>query len=156
MDNEIDLHGCLVPEAIDRFVTYYNTRVRAGDYSRILVIHGYGSTGEGGKIRTRLRGYLSSHDAELAFEFGENLSGGNLGNTYVFPRKPLPSMSDALSNEILEFCRSPKTKSKIAGKFRLFGEARIQASLQTLEKQKLLRISHKGSHKLFQTQGIEP
>jgi len=149
--NEIDLHGCPVAEAIDLFVNYYNARVSFGDFSRILVIHGYGSTGEGGKIRTRLRGFLENHHEELTFEAGENLSGGNLGSTFVFPRKPLPSMIDALSNEILDYCQAPKTKSKISGKFRQYGEARIQASLQALEKQKLLRISHKGSHKVFQS-----
>lgn len=155
MDNEIDLHGCVVTEAVDAFVTYYNARVRNGDYNRILVIHGYGSTGEGGKIRTRLRSFLAGHPDELEFEPGENLSGGNLGTTFVFPRKPLPSTIDSLSEGILEFCRSPKTRSKIAGKFRMFGEARIQASLQLLEKQKRLRAFQKGTHKVFQTQESE-
>ncbi len=151
MGNEIDLHGLLVAEAIEAFIEYYNDRVRGGDYRRILVIHGYGSTGEGGKIRTRLRSFLAGHDAYLSFEHGEHLSGGNLGSTFVFPRNPLPSPLDALSNEILDYCRSPKTKSKIAGKFRGAGEAKIQACLQNLEKKKLLAVSHKGGYKLFQT-----
>jgi len=137
-------------EAIDTFVNYYNGRVHNGDFSRILVIHGYGSTGEGGKIRLRLRSFLANHENFLAFECGEHIAGGNIGNTFVFPRKPLPSTIDTLSDEILEYCRSPKTKSKIAGKFRLHGEAKIQASLQNLEKKKLLAVTHKGNHKLFQ------
>lgn len=150
MDNEIDLHGLLVAEAIDAFIEYYNDRVRGGDHRRILVIHGYGSTGEGGKIRTRLRSFLAGHEEYLSFEHGEHLSGGNLGSTFVFPRKPLPSALDALSNEILDYCRSPKTKSKIAGKFRNAGEAKIQACLQSLEKKKLLAVSYKASHKVYQ------
>ncbi|HNW33431.1 MAG TPA: Smr/MutS family protein [Candidatus Ozemobacteraceae bacterium] len=156
MSSELDLHGFQVVEAIDTFVNYYNDRVHNGDFSRILVIHGYGSTGEGGKIRVRLRNFLANHESFLAFECGEHIVGGNLGNTFVFPRKSLPSTIDALSNEILEFCRSPKTKSKIAGKFRIHGEAKIQASLQILEKRKLLGVTRKGSHKLFQSVFLEP
>lgn len=151
MDNEIDLHGLLVAEAIEAFIEYYNDRVRGGDYRRILVIHGYGSTGEGGKIRTRLRSFLAAHDAHLSFEHGEHLSGGNLGSTFVFPRKPLPTPLDALSSEILDYCRSPKTKSKIAGRFRIAGETKIQACLQSLERKKLLAVSHKGGHKVYQS-----
>ncbi|MBP7634158.1 Smr/MutS family protein [Candidatus Ozemobacteraceae bacterium] len=151
MDNEIDLHGFLVAEAIDAFIGFYNDRVRGGDYGRILVIHGYGSTGEGGKIRTRLRSFLAGHEEYLSFEHGEHLSGGNLGSTFVFPRKPLPSTIDTLSNEILSYCRSPKTKSKIAGKFRIAGEAKIQSCLQNLEKKKLLAVTHKGGYKLYQS-----
>lgn len=151
MSNEIDLHGFPMVEAIETFVNYYNDRVHNGDFTRILVIHGYGSTGEGGKIRVRLRNFLAGHRDFLAFECGEHIDGGNLGNTFVFPGKPLPSPMDALSKEILEYCRSPKTKSRIAGKFHLSGEAKIQACLQSLEKKKLLGVTYKGSHKLYQT-----
>ncbi|HOY66836.1 MAG TPA: Smr/MutS family protein [Candidatus Ozemobacteraceae bacterium] len=151
MGNEIDLHGLPTAEAIDAFIGYYNERVRRGDCGRILVIHGYGSTGEGGKIRTRLRNFLAAHGECLSFESGEHLSGGNLGTTLVFPRKPLPSALDALSNEILEFCRIPKTKSKIAGKFRMAGEANVQACLQTLEKKKLVTVTNKGGYKKYST-----
>ncbi len=149
MDNEIDLHGLLVAEAIDVFIEYYNDRLRGGDYGRILVIHGYGSSGEGGKIRTRLRSFLAGHEEYLAFENGEHLNGGNLGSTFVFPRKPLPSPLDTLSKEILDYCRSPKTKSKIAGRFRIAGETKIQACLQSLEKKKLLAVTHKGGYKVY-------
>lgn len=149
MDNEIDLHGLLTAEAIDAFIGYYNERVGRGDCGRILVIHGYGSTGEGGKIRTRLRTFLAGHGECLSFEPGEHLSGGNLGTTFVFPRKPLPSALDALSNEILEFCRIPKTKSKIAGKFHIAGETSVQAALQSLEKKKCLAVTYKGIHKVY-------
>lgn len=151
MDSEIDLHGLLVTEAIDAFIEYYNDRVRAGYYGRILVIHGYGSSGEGGKIRSRLRSFLATHDAYLTFEYGEHLGGGNLGSTFVFPRKPLPSPLDTLSNEILDYCRIPKTKSKIAGKFRIAGDVKIQACLQNLEKRKLLAVTHKGGYKIYST-----
>lgn len=151
MGNEIDLHGLLTAEAIDAFIGYYNDRVQRGDHSRILVIHGYGSTGEGGKIRARLRTFLAAHGECLSFEPGEHLSGGNLGTTFVFPRKPLPSALDTLSSEILEFCRIPKTKSKIAGKFRAAGEAKIQMCLQALEKKKLLTVTNKGGYKIYST-----
>ncbi|MFZ2957152.1 MAG: Smr/MutS family protein [Candidatus Ozemobacteraceae bacterium] len=150
MSNEIDLHGCQVIEALDTFVSYYNSRIRDGDFNRILVIHGYGSTGEGGRIRVQLRRFLSNHLEYLAFACGEDIGFSNLGNTFVFPRKPLPSAMDALSSKILEYCESPKTKSKISGKFRMHGDTKVQASLQNLEKQKLLRIAYKGGTKLYQ------
>lgn len=152
MSNELDLHGCLVIEAIDTFVTCYNSRVGSGNFTSLIVIHGYGSSGQGGVIRARLRSFLSRHSERLTFECGEQCALRNPGTTMVYPRKPLPTATDALGAEILAYCReSPKTKSKIAGKFRNHGEAKIQASLKRLEQQKILCVVRKGSHTLYQT-----
>jgi hypothetical protein len=40
-------------------VTYSIANCRSLGYSAIKIIHGYGSTGRGGKIRTEVRAYLS-------------------------------------------------------------------------------------------------
>ncbi len=50
MSAEIDLHGYTVAEAIEIFVKFYNGRVATGDLSSLSVIHGYGSSGTGGRI----------------------------------------------------------------------------------------------------------
>jgi hypothetical protein len=113
------------------------------------VIHGYGSSGTGGKINIKLRKFLAANESKLSFEPGEKLFPANPGITLVKPRKPLPSFIYALASEILEFCSLPRTKSKISGKFRRDGEQRIKASLTTLERNGLVKTSIKGKHKIF-------
>jgi hypothetical protein len=156
MSNEIDLHGLDSLTALDAFVTYYNERVNGGDFRPIAVIHGYGSSGGEGVIRGKLRSFLAAHTCCLSFEGGEHLDFHNLGETIVFPHKPLPTTIDLLSEKILEFCRIPKTKTKIVGKFRNYGESKILASIQQLEKRKLLLSNVKGKHKLFQQASATP
>lgn len=150
MNNEIDLHGFDTIAAIDAFVSYYNRCVKTGDFHNINVIHGYGASGGEGKIRGKLRSFLAAHPDCLSFQGGENLDFHNLGETVVFPKKALPSAIDLLSEEILEYCEIPKTKTKIVGKFRRHGETKVLASMQHLEKQRLLIAGMKGKHKLFQ------
>ncbi|MBF0503063.1 MAG: Smr/MutS family protein [Candidatus Riflebacteria bacterium] len=150
MSSEIDLHGFDTIAAIDVFVNYYNDRVKSGDFGNINVIHGYGATGGEGKIRGKLRSFLAAHSDCLSFQGGENLDFHNLGETVVFPKKVLPSAIDLLSEEILDYCQIPKTKTKIVGKFRMHGETKILASIQYLEKRKLLIAIIKGKHKLYQ------
>jgi DNA-nicking Smr family endonuclease len=87
----IDLHNCTVPEAVHAFVRFYNSCVRSGYRGRVEVIHGYGSSGVGGAIKTELRRYLAAH-AEIFGEvlFGESLR--NPGVTVLYPRDtPAPS-----------------------------------------------------------------
>ncbi len=150
MVSEIDLHGCTVLEAVERFVQFYNARVSAGSCSQIEVVHGYGSSGEGGAIRVKIRSFLERHNDCLGFVPGEELFPPNPGKTLIMPRKPLPTTLDLLSQEILEFCVVGKTMSKIAGKFRRYGENRVQEVLRNLEKQGLLSSFYKGRYKHFQ------
>ncbi|MCD8017309.1 MAG: Smr/MutS family protein [Oscillospiraceae bacterium] len=44
-------------DAVKR-VTYFIRNSRAQGYSAVKIIHGYGSTGKGGKIRVEVRRYL--------------------------------------------------------------------------------------------------
>ena len=55
----------------------------------IEIIHGYGSTGEGGTIRTRLRKFLERHSALLEYQIGEDVD-DNMGHTFIHPVEPTP------------------------------------------------------------------
>ena len=70
---EIDLHGLTVAEALSRLAAHYNARLRAGDTGPIRVIHGYGSSGRGGDLRTAIRELLSRHAGRLEFVPGRNV-----------------------------------------------------------------------------------
>ena len=63
-------------DAIKR-VTFHISRSKALGYSALKLIHGYGSTGKGGKIRTETRTYLQRQMAKGAikgFIIGEEFS----------------------------------------------------------------------------------
>lgn len=90
----IDLHNCTVAQAIHEFVRFYNACVRSGYRGRIEIIHGYGSSGVGGSIKTELRRYLAAHD-DIYSQFlpGESLR--NPGVTILYagetPAPPAPA-----------------------------------------------------------------
>jgi len=98
----LDLHGYTVAEAVDLFVNAYNERVSRGDLSRFSVIHGYGSGGTGGRIRTTLRKFLAAFDDSLSTETNPV----NPGVTVVIPLKRLPEGAGILTSEILDYCSS--------------------------------------------------
>ncbi|NCB37426.1 MAG: hypothetical protein EOM80_01545 [Erysipelotrichia bacterium] len=151
MNNEIDLHGYTQIEAIEALVRFYNSRVKKGDRSRFDVIHGYGSSGTGGALRVKIRSFLLRHADCLRFEAGENYSPANPGKTLVIPIKDLPEAVDLLAEEILEYCSTAaRTINKISGKFRRYGDARVQASLKSLEKQGALTTFFKGQYRHYQ------
>jgi len=147
----LDLHGLTWAEAEATFIEFYNQTLRqAGKNSVGLdVVHGYGSTGTGGVLLTRLRGFLGRYESCLDFQAGEKVD-GNPGHTIVVPLKPLPSLRDQLSQDIWDFCDKPRSQSKIIGKFRRHGETAVLTSIKALEKQKRLRPSNQGAHKLYQ------
>jgi hypothetical protein len=49
----------------------------------------------------------------------------------------------------LEFCKTPKTKEKIAGKFRNDGTDNVIKCIKDLEKKKMLKIVQKGKFKCY-------
>lgn len=147
MSPGLDLHGYTVSEAVDLFVSFYNGRVDSGDLSQIKVIHGYGSGGTGGKIRTALRKFLSSFKDELQ----TRTDPVNPGITIVVPLRRLPDGAGILSGEILLFCAGGKTESKILGKFRRFGDLRVKRTLQKLVSQGRMRVSRRGRHLVYTT-----
>ena len=150
MSNELDLHGYTQVEAIEALVRFYNARVRKGDRRRFDVIHGYGSSGTGGTLRQRVRSFLSRFADCLCFEPGENYSPANPGKTMVIPLRELPDTLDMLAEEILEYCATARTMSKISGKFRRHGDVKIQASMRTLEKQGAITSFIKGPYRHYQ------
>ena len=147
----LDLHGLTWAEAEATFIEFYNQTLRqAGkDSVGLDVVHGYGSTGIGGVLLTRLRGFLGRYESCLDFQTGEKVD-GNPGHTIVVPLKPLPSLRDQLSQDIWDFCDRPRSQSKIIGKFRRHGDTKVLSTIKTLEKQKRLRPSNQGAHKLYQ------
>ncbi len=151
---EIDLHELTWQEALPAFIDFYNESIRqaAGGPTAVLnVIHGYGSSGLGGVLRTRLRSFLAEHafHGRLEFTPGEQ-TGANPGHTLVLPHQPLPSASDLLAADILAYCARPRTLSKISGKFRRHGEPTVKATIDSLVRQRLLRTAGKGSRKVYE------
>lgn len=149
----LDLHGLTWSEAQAAFIEFYNSAVRqAGGKatSRLDVVHGYGSTGTGGVLRTRLRGFLERQSSCLEFVPGENMD-GNRGHTIVVPLKPLVSLGEQLEEEIWAYCVQPRTLSKITGKFRRHGDPEVLHAIHALEKQQRVRaVREKGALRLYQ------
>ncbi len=143
---EIDVHGLTWSESLEEFISIYNGSLsdqQELDSIEIRVIHGYGSTGEGGTLRRRLRGFLSRASSYLEFTPGEEVD-GNQGLTIVHPIQQLPAINDWLGESILEYCLRPKSLSKVVGKFRRHGQPGVLQAVRKLEKQGRLEKIRKG------------
>jgi hypothetical protein len=148
----LDLHGLTWPEAQAAFVEFYNEALRrsgANASGRLDVVHGYGSSGTGGVLRTRLRGFLERQQTFLEYQAGESWD-GNPGHTLVVPVKPLPVLAEGLEEEVWAYCATPRTLSKISGKFRRHGDSEVARAIKVLERQQRLSSVSKGAVKLFQ------
>lgn len=149
--DKLDLHGLTVAEAVERFVEQYNLRVKRGQLACWTVVHGYGSSGEGGAIRSRLRGLLDRHPDKLRYEAGDNY--GNPGWTWVYPKLHLPDRRERLASEILGFCSEPKAEEKILSKFASHGGVQVKEALRSLTKQERLKAVSKGVRTAYQAAG---
>lgn len=110
---EIDLHDLSVNEAIRIFIEKYNKAFKNGYKGKISVIHGYGSSGQGGKIKRAFKTFSEEHKKFLKVEYTINP-----GITDVYPLKAIPQILDLLSKELLEYCsKNPKSLSKIESEF---------------------------------------
>ena len=137
----IDLHGLTWAEAQEEFISFYNGALAEAGSSacgQLHVIHGYGSSGDGGLLGNRIRGLLLRFDDRLEFTPGEKLS-GNPGVTIVTPLRRLPAVADLLEQEILTYCERPRSPSKISGKLRRHGSPKITQAIKSLQKQGRLR-----------------
>ena len=145
--SEIDLHGRTWLEAREEFIAFYNQVMEESSDSngvQLSVIHGYGSTGEGGALRKRLRGFLQRFADRLEFVAEEDLD-GNPGHTVVAPLQRLPDKDALLADEIWSYCERPRSKSKVVGKFRRNGTPKVIQAVRSLEKQgRLRRLSGRG------------
>jgi hypothetical protein len=147
MTHRIDLHGFTVEEALREFVASYNRMFESGYRGRIEVIHGYGSSGEGGVIRRKLRSYLATHsDRFKSVAEGDIL--GNPGVTYVEAKGRLPegSAGSALERAILELCATPKSENKILVKLiSRYGDPAIRAAIREMVAAGLLEKIRSGA-----------
>ncbi len=152
MDRTLDVHGLTWDQAREAFIELYNETVReagAGVARRLDVVHGYGSNGQGGVIRGRLRRLLEGSGASLEYTPGEALD-GNPGHTVVTPMKPLPARDQELAELIHGYCGTPRTMEKIAGKFRRHGSPAVRTAMSALERQGRLRVVARGAVKLYE------
>jgi hypothetical protein len=148
-NEDLDLHGYTVAEALARFVEQYNRRVAASQFCCWRVIHGYGSTGTGGAIRLRLRAFLEAHRDKLRYEPGDDY--GDPGWTWVYPRHPLPSLQDQLATAILAFCSVPRSEGRILREFvRSAGDVATKRSLRTLVELGRLKVTPQGTQPLYE------
>ncbi|MSQ13567.1 MAG: hypothetical protein EXR47_05475 [Dehalococcoidia bacterium] len=141
----LDLHGKTWTEAQADFIEVYNKILGQSHRETLDVVHGYGSTGQGGVIRGRLRAYLDRYPHYLTYKTGEDVD-GNPGHTIVTPVKRFPALDDQLGEEVWNYCSEPRTMSKIMGKFRKHGDPTVQRAVDKLVSQhRLLRMSDKVS-----------
>ncbi|HUK83236.1 MAG TPA: Smr/MutS family protein [Verrucomicrobiae bacterium] len=145
--DELDLHGYPVAEAIELLVQDYNARVDNDRFGCFKVIHGYGSTGQGGVIRTKLRAFLNEHLDKLRYESGDDY--GDPGWTFVYPKVRLPSQRDRMAATILSFCSEGKSEEKILREFAKLGEVQVRQVIRSLAKQGKLKIVNKGTKVLY-------
>ncbi len=152
MENlDLDVHGKTWAEALQEFVDAYNKAVQPGGHAcrTLRVIHGYGSTGGPGILRTRFRKFFERHEARLEFTLGEKTD-GNPGYTTVTPKYPLPGADAALCELVWDYCEQPKTMSRIVGQFRRYGDPRVQQAVHSLEGQKRLRKAARAKNSVYQ------
>ena len=153
-NDELDLHGFTVAEAIEQFVQQYNRRVDNNQVGCLRVIHGYGSTGTGGAIRAALRAFLDQHLDKLRYEAGDDY--GDPGWTWVYPKVRLPDQRERMASAILAFCADGKTEEKILREFINLGEVQVKQAVRSLAKQGRLKTVNKGVKVLYQAAQMHP
>ncbi len=144
----IDLHNMTCNDAIRFFIIRYNEIFKSGYRGSIEVIHGYGSGGEGGVIKKRLRKFLLENKKYLKFSIDVNP-----GATYVTPLKAIPQVTKEISRDILEFCReNPKSMDKIKGNFfKKYTPKEILSAVKSLVKKGDLESFFKKNHQVYLT-----
>lgn len=147
-DDKLDLHGYTVAEAIERFVEQYNLRVKNGQHGGWTIVHGYGSSGEGGAIRNKLRSFLDRHLDKLRYEPGDNY--GNPGWTLVYPKLQLPDRRERMALEILDFCSTPRVEEKILREFANWGGVQVKEILRSMVKHGRMKSVPKGLKAQYQ------
>ena len=147
---KLDLHGKTWAEALTEFRDFYNSAARAHPSGgvQLEVVHGYGSTGQGGRLHTSLRSYLErqSQAGLLSYRPGE-AADGNPGHTLVITLKPLPAAGDDLGDSIWEFCARPQSHRKVMNRFRRHGDPQVQQAIRDLVGQKRLQAVAVGREK---------
>jgi hypothetical protein len=147
---EIDLHGKTTEEAISFFIDSYNKVLKNKQIKSIYVIHGYGSTGKGGKIKKVFHSFLRENTYYLKYDFDSNP-----GATIVYLKQKLPNKLSFLEKDILDYCSlTPKSLSKIESNF--FNKSNvpdIKKSINSLVKKELLIKIMKKNTNIYQKKG---
>ena len=147
---ELDLHGQSWPEARRLFVDFYNQAISSGKGRvQLTIIHGWGASGTGGTLRSRLRRFLSGYPESLEVTPGEDID-GNRGCTYVTPLEHLPDANNTLAEAIWDYCRQPRAMSKVVGRFRRHGDPQVMEAVRHLKKQARLAETHKGKTTMWE------
>jgi len=141
----LDLHGKTWAEALTAFREFY---AAAAPGAALEVVHGYGKSGSGGRLRVSLRNYLErqSQAGLLTYQPGE-AADGNPGHTLLVPLKPLPAAGDDLAEAVWLYCARPQTARKIMNHFRRHGDPQVRQAIQQLTAQKRLRSASIGREK---------
>ena len=135
MKQQLDLHGMTQRDAVEAFVAESNAALeRACRPVTIRVVHGYGSTGEGGVLGARLRGFCDSHHHQASYVRGEDAE-RNPGLTIVTVEHPLPDARQRLGDAIVEYCGRPRTMDRIARRFRREGGREVAYAVRDLARQ---------------------
>ena len=149
----LDLHGKTWAESLAEFRDFYNGAARSHPNGgvQLEVVHGYGSTGQGGRLQTSLRSYLErqSRAGLLSYRTGE-AADGNPGHTLVTTLKPLPAAGDDLADSIWEFCAHPQSHRKVMNRFRRHGDPQVQKAVRDLQGQKRLKSVTVGREKGYE------
>ena len=141
----LDLHGKTWADALTEFREFY---AAAAAGAELTVVHGYGSTGSGGRLRTSLRSYLErqSQAGRLTYRPGEAVD-GNRGHTFITRLQPLPAAGDDLADAIWLYCARPQTARKVMNQFRRHGDPQVRQALRELAAQRRLRTVTVGREK---------
>jgi hypothetical protein len=144
---EIDLHGMTVVEAISYLETKCNS-MSITEECQIKVIHGYGASGNGGKIKNAVLKFVEKHKDILRHISGEKVE-QNPGYTILYLKKKLNITDIGPGNEIIEYLSVPRTIEKISGEFRKYGMPKIMDSLKKLENKGIIETEYKNGIKKY-------
>ena len=150
---EIDLHGLTWKEARKVFEEAYSDAFcSAGNPigDQVQVIHGYGSTGEGGVLRKRLRSFCQRLEDHLEITTGEEID-GNQGVTIVTPKKLLPAAEEMLAEDVWDYCVRRRARSKIMRKFRRHGDPLVLRAIRSLEGQRRLKKHRERGRAMYES-----
>lgn len=145
----LDVHGMSVADALRAFLAHYNDRIERGERRSFVVVHGYGASGEGGRIRGHFRRLIAAFGECCVVQFGEALD-NNPGYTVVTPRIAIPEPGGLIAADLLVYCETPRTIEKISGEFRRYGDQVVRAGLRDLEKRNAISVILKGKYKCYQ------
>ena len=153
--HELDLHEQTWLEAQHNFIEFYNDWLQGagGGAARCRGRHPrLRFAGTRGVLRKRLQSFLAEQAGQGRLEFipGEYVD-SNLGHTVVRPIVPLPVARTSCSpKRCWPTVSAPRSLSKICGKFRRHGEPTVKAAIDSLVKQRRLRLIGKGSRKAYE------